>query len=171
MRAGKITWDPKEADIAGSTNAREEMRKDFIDRKYTEFRSAVPIPSTRKNKDGNESYSNISLCHAQLYVFAEMRLIPKLKQLALENLHKTLKQFTLYRSRTSDIISLLRYVYEKTEERLDHNLEKEPMRGLLIDYLGFEMDTLMDDEEFAEVIMVHQGAILRAFLSMVKRRI
>ena len=113
-KAEMITWGPMEADIAESTNSRRKMRTDFIDRKYTEFRSAVPIPPTRIHRDENKSCSNVFLCHTQLYVFAEMRLVPKLKQLALENLHETLKHFTLYRSRTSDIISLLRYVYEKS---------------------------------------------------------
>ncbi|KAL9131779.1 MAG: hypothetical protein Q9217_000384 [Psora testacea] len=95
-KAKKMDWDPMEAEIAESKNSRERMRIDFINREYTEFRSAVPIPPMRRNGHENESYSNIFLCHAQLYVFADMRLIPKLKQLALENLHETLKYFTLY---------------------------------------------------------------------------
>ena len=83
----------------------------------------------------------------------ETKVIPKLNQLALESLHETFEDFTLYQRRTSDIISLLRYVYGRIGERPVHALQQEPIRGLLIDYLGFGMDKIINDARFVELMM------------------
>ena len=164
-KAKKTASDPAE-----SKNSRKKIQTDFKSRKHEDFRTAIPIPPMNRNEDENESYSEVFLCHTQMYVYAEMKLIPKLKLLALENLREALKHFTLNESHTSDIILLLRYVYEKTKERPSHTGEREPMRALLMEYLAFEMDILIDDEQFAELLLEHED-LLKDFLNAVTQRI
>lgn len=70
--------------------------------------------SPQKNKEGCEGYTEVFLCHAKLYVMADIYDIPALKQLTLHRLHATLKEFTLYPSRMNDIATLAKYVFENT---------------------------------------------------------
>ena len=145
------------------------MREAFLSRPYKEYRSFIPIPPAKKNENDTECYEDIFLCHAKLYVFAEKWLIPKLKILALENLHETLKNFELYPSRTGDVVALLRHVYEHTSSPLFQGLE--PMRKLLTEYIGFEMDTLIKDRDFQILMIDDGGDLLGDFMSMVLKRI
>ena len=126
------------------------MRQAFISRSYEAFRSAVPIPPARKNENKTENYTEIFLSHARLYVFANEYLIYDLRTLALENLHETLKNFQLYPQRTSDIISLIHYVYENT--KIPDEGETEPVRAMLVEYVSFEMDILMKDLAFRDLM-------------------
>ena len=70
----------------------------------------------RSNKDQAENYFEVFLEHARLYVFVDEYDIQSLKVLAMKELHTSLTVFTLYQQRTGDIVSLLRYIYEKTDE-------------------------------------------------------
>ncbi|KAI4190097.1 MAG: hypothetical protein L6R41_001016 [Letrouitia leprolyta] len=149
--------------------SRDRLRQAFIDRSYTGLQSALPVPTAQGTENGNESYQDAFLCHAQLYVFAEEKDIQKLKTLALENLHETLKHFILDEKRTGDIVSLLRYVYQNTQP--PESTKTEPLRALLTDYIGFEMDTLMKDEDFNALMIEDGGPLLSDFVEMVMRRI
>ena len=103
-----------------------------------------------------------------MYVFAEEYDIQSLKALALDELHGTLQNFNLYPERTGDIIALLRYVYANTGEPVD---DVEDMRTVLARYVGFEMDTLMGDKNFGDLMIEDGGALLGDFLEMVKQRL
>ncbi|KAL8728824.1 MAG: hypothetical protein Q9166_005141 [cf. Caloplaca sp. 2 TL-2023] len=149
--------------------SRDGLRQAFIARSYTGSQPALPVPRARRNKNENESYQDVFLCHAQLYVFAEKWKVSKLKTLALENLHETLTHFTLYEKRTPDIVTLLRYVYQNTQP--PEKTENEPLRALLTDYIGFEMDTLIKDADFKTLMIEDGGPLLGDFVEMVARRI
>ena len=134
----------------------------------------LPVPSTpndetsaRKNLNAGEDYTKIFLCHAELYVFAVQEEIEGLRRLALHKLHAVLAVFTLYQERTGDIIALLGYSYAKTKSP---ELGKEPLRELLASYVAFEMDTLMLDERF-EDLMRDGSDMLSDYMSSVLKRI
>lgn len=181
-RWGSSTWDQfgvepgnsyeEPDDLASSTSkSRNTLRQAFINRSYTGLQSTLPtVPKTSKTETKEKgSYEEVLLCHAQLYRFAEEKDIQQLKTLALGNLHDTLKRFTLNEERTGDIISLLRYAYQNTQ--VPGSTETEPLRALLKDYMGFEMDTLMKDENFGALMIEDGGPLLSDFMEMVKRRI
>jgi hypothetical protein len=110
----------------------------------------------------------VFLSHARLYVFAEKYDIQRLKTLALEELHRTLAVYNLHRRRTGDIIALLRYVYANT---IVSARGGEDLRTLLKDYVGCEMNTLIKDEEFSELMLDDGGALLRDFMKLVVKRL
>jgi len=101
-------------------------------------------------------------------VFAEKYDIQALRTLALEELHHILTLYTLYRCRTGDIIALLRYVYANT--RMPEAGDEE-LRILMRDYMGHEMSVLMQDEEFKDLMIEDEGALLGNFMEMVALRI
>lgn len=168
------TW--KAVDLASSreespssnTPSKLQLKESFIHRKAVVRRESIIIPPPRPNQESNEDYTDVFLSHAQLYVFAEKYDIQTLKTLALENLQNVLAIFTLYEERTGDIIALLRYVYMNTSELIDGHKE---MRTLLTHYVGYEMDTLMKDEEFRDLMIADGGELLGDFMKMVMKRI
>ena len=168
---GKGNLLPDLEETAGSTASARSIRQTFIDRKPLVRRNSVDVPPPRANKDRAEDYTQVFLCHAELYIFAERYDIQSLKTLALDELHATLAIFTLFDERTRDIIELLRYTYENTADSKNAN---EDLRSLLTHYIGFEMDTLIKDPDFKD-LMIRDGAaggnLLGDFLSVVSKRI
>ena len=139
----------------------------FIPRRPFKRRKAIKIPSPRRNQSSAEVYSDVFLSHARLYVFAEKFDIQALKMLTLGELYAALAVYTLYTKRTSDIIDLLRYVYCNTNEPSE---SAEDMRTLMTQYVGYEMDTLIRDEDFRDLMIEDGGALLGDFLTMVGKR-
>ena len=90
---------------------REKMREAFHSRQPMVRRGHINISPPRKNLNSSENYTEVFLCHARLYVFADLQDIQVLKSLALDELHALLAIFDLYQERTGDVVSLLRYAY------------------------------------------------------------
>ena len=145
-----------------------ELKEFFLRREYTVRQETFSIPPGRANQSANEDYTEVFLSHARLYVFAEKYDIQRLKILALEELHNTLAIFTLHRGRTGDIVTLLKYVYANTSTSARSG---ESLRLLLRDYIGYEMSTLMTDEDFRDLMVHDGGPLLGDFLKMVAIRI
>ena len=164
------TWGTSihESMITPAQDERKELKEAFISRKYTVRQSVIQVPPPRPNQSPSEDYTDVFLSHAQLYVFAEKYDIQKLKASALEELHATLAIYTQYSERTGDIIALLRYVYDNTAETKEGS---EDMRNLMTEYVGYEMDALMDDEDFKNLMIEDGGSLLGDFMTMVRRRI
>ena len=76
--------------------------------------------------------------------------------------------FTLYVARTGDIIALLSYVYKETGPSTEG---VEDLRTLPIHNVNYEMDTLMRDEKFNELMIENGGPLLKDIVSMLAKRI
>lgn len=157
----------KEKKRPRSSRIRQLLKERFINRQPTVRQQAISICPPRPNQASNENYTEVFLSHARVYVFADQYDIQLLKALALDELHGTLQNFYLYPERSGDIIALLRYVYTKTGE----TVELEDIRTILTRYIGFEMDMLMEDKGFRDLMMEDGGPLLGDFLKMVKQRI
>ena len=151
-----------------SSPSRRELKEFFINRKPTVRQQAISICPPRPNQASYEDYTEVFLSHARVYVFAEKFDIQSLKALALDELHGTLQNFDLHPERTGDIIALLRYVYANTGEPVD---DVEDMRTVLTHYVGFEMDILMKDKNFRDLMIEDGGPLLGDFLKMVEKRL
>jgi len=156
----KAYWRPRRT-------AKDDLKEAFASRKPAVRRQVISIPPARQNQAPNEDCSELLLSHARLYIFAEKYDIKPLKELAFENLQSTLAIFTLYDERTGDIIGLLRYIYAcmKTVPGM------EDLRALMTDYVGYEMDTLMKDQNFIGLMIEDGGTLLEDFTTMVQKRL
>ena len=153
-------------EIDTAQERKRELKEAFISCKYNIRQAVLEVPSPRPNQSSEEDYTDVFLSHARLYVFADMYDVQQLKMLALEELHATLAIYNLYHERTGDIISLLRYVYGVICEREQSN---EGMRNLMTQYVGCEMDTLVDDEDFKDLLIEDGGLLLGDFMKMAAR--
>ncbi|KAL2036743.1 hypothetical protein N7G274_010538 [Stereocaulon virgatum] len=146
----------------------QDLKESFIKRKEAVRNHSISPTQPRENQALEEDYTEVFLSHARLYVFADKYDIQPLKTLALEELQAMLKIFNLHLERTGDIIALLRFVYANTGEP-DGGVED--MRAMLTHYIGFEMDTLMKDDGFRDLMIEDGGALLGDFMTMVGKRI
>lgn len=105
----------------------------------------LPTFQPRKIREPCEDYTEVFLCHARLYVFAEKFDIGSLKTLSLHKLHRTLAEFTLYSDRTEDIANLLRYSYSNTPDRSE---SIDALRSLVIHYAVCVIEGLARSVEF-----------------------
>ena len=103
----------------------------------------------RSNKSPEEEHTAVFLSHANLYVFAEKYDIQDLKQLALTKLRHSLATFTLYETRTEDILGLLRYVFSETAPTRPG---EQNIRSMLMLYVATEMEILQEQDEFREML-------------------
>ena len=86
--------------------------------------------------------TDIFLCHAQLYVFADRWGIAELKETAIKELHATLAVFTLWPQRIVDVAALIKFFFDQSRVRA-HGVESgTSLRALMRDYIGCEMETL-----------------------------
>lgn len=164
---------PIEKDEDQATKARRELKESFLKYDYKVRHDTITLPPTRGNLEPLEDYTDVFLSHARLYVFADMYDIQILKMLALEELHSTLASYTLYDSRVSDIVALLRYVYANTssEEGGIGGGGSRELRKLLTDYMGVEMKILTKDQSFKDLMFEDGGDLMGDFMKMVTLRI
>lgn len=165
-KKGKKGYETLSAPLIRST--RKDLKEAFINRKSTNRQSCINIPPPRANKHSAEDYTGVFLCHARLYVFADQYDVQPLKALALEELQLTLANYTLYSERTGDIIALLRYSYANTCEP---TAGVEDLRTMLTAYMSYEVDTLMKDKAFQDLMVVDGGALLGDFIKIMEKRI
>ena len=140
-----------------------EASKDFSNPNTIDIFIRLPRP----NLNATEDYTNVFLSHARVYVFADQYDVQGLKSSALKELHLALAHYILHPERTGDIIALIHYVYSNTGESV---FGVEDLRSVLKEYMSCEMDTLMQDSAFKELMFEDGGALLGDFMKAVERR-
>ena len=141
----------------------------FKDIAWREFEKLSPegscAPSEHRaqiNTEPCEDYTEVFLCHARLYVFADKHHIEPLRKLAKHKLQRTLIAFNLYTERIADVVELIRYVYENTPPR-GHT--RDELRELVMRYVVCQYDKLALSEDFLN-LMEEGGACVRDCFSM-----
>ena len=143
----------------------------FSRRKYSVRQPLKSLPLPRRPnvcKSETEDFSEVFLCHAYLHVFADKYDIQTLKILALEELHATLTVFTLHQERTSDILNLLRYVYQEAPEQPN---KMEDLRTLMTHYVEAEFRTLVKDETLGIYLLEDNSEFMEDFLMILRKRL
>ncbi|KUJ14613.1 uncharacterized protein LY89DRAFT_589405, partial [Mollisia scopiformis] len=134
----------------------------------TDFPSLFyPLLTPRNNHDStcepieqfepDQSYSNVLLAHASLYILGDYRLIDSLKALALYKLHKTLCIFQLNDENVKDVIDFARYTYSEGQ-----CLEEGRLRGLVCRYMATNAVVLSHAEEFID-LLGEEGEFVKDF--------
>ncbi len=140
--------------------AQHSLKEAFILLKYVVPGSVDNSAPLKANRGQAENFTEVFLCHARLYVFAEKYDIQPLKALAINQLNGTLALFTLYNKCIGDIVSLVRYAYLNTAN-LDDGAEQ--LRVMLMQYIGTEMEILIKADEFTKLLEEERGSLLQDF--------
>ncbi|CAJ2500186.1 Uu.00g030390.m01.CDS01 [Anthostomella pinea] len=126
---------------------KRESGKAFLENK--QYSPPTPTSTPRTNAEACEDYSGIFLAHARLYVLADKYDIRTLRQLALHKLWATLKDFTLYPGRVSDIAALIMYAFQA----FSASAVDDVMCGMLADYAACIFEELVECKEWKDMIV------------------
>ncbi|KFY19082.1 hypothetical protein V493_08156 [Pseudogymnoascus sp. VKM F-4281 (FW-2241)] len=117
--------------------------------------------------DPSRYYSDIFLCHAELWTLADTYEIAALKALALFKLHKSLCVFKVSGRNGSEVITLVRYAYSKEglgQDRPDD--PEEGLRGLVARYMAANAFVLSRHVGFM-LLLSEGGQFVRDFVRLV----
>jgi len=120
--------------------------------------------------DPDQSYTEVFLSHASLYILGDLQLIDSLKALALFKLHKTLCLFQLNDKNAEDIVDLARYVYseEGGSEGLDEGIGG--LRSLVCHYMATNALVLSFSDAFMD-LLGDGGQLVKDFFKYEVQRI
>jgi len=152
---------------ASPPSKQEILKLAFLTLQYCKPADARPTWVPPANTAPTEDYTGTLLSHAKLYVFSEKFDIQPLKRLVLKNVHQTLSAFTLWPDCVGDIVSLLSFIYDSTIKARNGD---EPMRRMLSQYVGYEMDRMVEAAAFRD-LLERDRDFLDDFCFQVRKRI
>ncbi|RDL31411.1 uncharacterized protein BP5553_09620 [Venustampulla echinocandica] len=144
-----------------------EPLSSFISRSYALLAPRNSYANTcepAKHFDHRQTYSNVLLSHASLYVLGDFRLIDSLKALALFKLHKALCMFQLKDRSIEDVVDLARYAYSEEGAGSDDGL-----RVLVCNYTAENALVLSRHIGFME-LLGEGGQFVQDFFELEVRR-
>ncbi|OCK73622.1 hypothetical protein K432DRAFT_312391, partial [Lepidopterella palustris CBS 459.81] len=97
----------QKSETTGFKSQRKQLWEQFTRRDYIVLSS----PQARTKQEPYHNYTEVFLCHARIYMFAEKYNIEPLKALSLHKLQQILIHYVIYKDRIEDFVSLLRYSY------------------------------------------------------------
>ena len=134
-------------DAEPETPSKKQQLWDKFKNRY--YAISVPDFQPRENRESCEDYTEVFLCHARLYVFAEKYDIGPLRLLSLHKLQRTLAGFTLYNERVRDIVDLMQYSDLHTADRSG---SIDGLRLLVTHYAACVIEDLVRSDKFQSLL-------------------
>lgn len=129
--------------------------------------TASKVWQTPENKNAEEDYTGVFLCHARLYNFSCRYHCDALMPLCLRKLRMTLSGYQLHQERVGDIVHLIRYVYHHTTE-LDRSFDR--LKSLIIDYVVCHLEKIMKDADFLHLLQ-EEGPLAKDLMTKTLERL
>lgn len=111
------------------------------------------------NKDPFTSYAVVFLSHAEIHRFALRTGWLSLSVLSFYKLLQLLENFALFEERTGDIVQLLKFVFEDSEDM-------QNMENMLRDYIVWNVDVMMRNIDFRDFLERNPSLEQTVFRSM-----
>ncbi|KAF2181278.1 hypothetical protein K469DRAFT_589627, partial [Zopfia rhizophila CBS 207.26] len=141
--------DPKiQEDGSGSQTEPLEhgpSKKEQLWEQFTAERYLIPSPPTGIKQEPYHSYSEVFLCHARVYMFAEKYNVETLMALSLHKLQHTLTHYVLYEDHIADIVTLLQYSYSFSAS---HQVSTNNLQLLVAQYAACIFEQLGKSQHF-----------------------
>ncbi len=157
-------FSKKDTKKAKAWSKKSELWGNFKSKAYA---TSKPAFQPRKNRELCEDYTEVFLCHARLYVFADKYDVGPLKDLSLHMLQRTLAEFTLYDERIGDIINLLWYSYSNTTDRPE---SIDDLKLLVVHYSACVVEDLSRSNEF-QLLLEEVGSFARDLVKQMLERL
>ncbi|KAI1086586.1 hypothetical protein F5B19DRAFT_130261 [Rostrohypoxylon terebratum] len=144
------------------------------DSMWKEFMDGINDGLDKSQKDSSNigpsaNCSEVLLCHAQLYVFADCYAIYDLMRLCTQRLRCALGSFDLHsggelnQARVADVVQLIDLLFRNTRG-------KDEVRGLLATYMACKVEDLWTNTYFHNVLE-SSGEVSKALIGQLMRRL
>ena len=152
----------------GATKDKRKKKKDLLWEEFSQSgnRSTVPTCQILGEQHDYKDYTNVFLCHARVYVFADQYDIGSLATMALRKLRKTLVEHTLYKDRADSIFDLIQYSYTNTP---DPSSSIDRLRELVLLYSTCVVEDLAREARFLPFLAEVESFRDDLMMSMLKR--
>jgi hypothetical protein len=168
-----VSTSMKKGKKKGKKEDKTALRSMFQTRTYTD--ESAPSSQLTKgfrpksNSAPDQDFQPVLLAHARLYMFADMRLIYPLKNLALQKMHRTLMEFKLYHQRVGDIVELARFAYDNGPDRSEAGTVND-LRQLVVEYMACEVDIIGRHKKF-KALLEDGGELVGDFWGIVTKHL
>lgn len=139
----------------------------WVDFKEQQYATSQPAFQPRKNLEPYKDYTEVFLCHARIYVFADKYDIGPLRGLSLHKLQRTLAKFTLYDDRVGNTVGLMQYSYFNTFDRSE---AVDDLRSLVIQYTACLIEGLAPNVKFRS-LLEEPGLLARNLINQMLGRL
>lgn len=168
-RAGQYNHMEEPEDVAVPEEFTPQTKKSNL---WQAFKSKAHTTSgpdfqPQRNREPCENYTEVFLCHARLYVFADKYDIGPLRRLSLHKLQRTLVKFTLYDERVGDIVNLMRYSYSNTADCVGYI---DDLRLLVVHYAACVVEDLAQSLGF-QSLLEEAGSLARDLVEQMVSRL
>lgn len=158
----------EEADMYGLSSSHGMSKRDKL---WSSFCALASVKTETAwepalNQDPHEDHSSVILSHARLYVFSNRYECDTLRDLCLQKLRLTLSRYNLRSERHSEIIQLVRYSYNHTQE-FENGSDK--LRDLVSDYVVCHLELLCAQTAFPDLLPICDGLAKDVMLKSLKR--
>ncbi|CRG86891.1 hypothetical protein PISL3812_03904 [Talaromyces islandicus] len=147
ITGGKHTRKKNRIVVPTPEPTRSRIWDEFCNRVYP----ISQLEDTPDEEDCSADYTEVFLCHAKLYVFADKWCVSSLQNPCLHKLKQTLQRFTIYQSRRRDLYKLIDYCYKFTRE----NDRDNPLTSLVAHYISCVVEYLVNDQGFQDLLETH----------------
>ena len=129
----------------------------FRELKVCEDENQAATVRTQQKKvirETNDNGACTAICdHARLHVFADMQMIPQMKQLSLSRLHGDLCDLEISEDSIANIIDLMVYTYDNTsKEDTKDTVPELSLRALVALYVTEHVELLMKYAAFRDTL-------------------
>ncbi|KAK4065963.1 uncharacterized protein Triagg1_8272 [Trichoderma aggressivum f. europaeum] len=125
-------------------------KKDLL---WNRFQKLHPLPSARavslSTNGPDDDYTDVFLCHARTYVFADYYGIEALQTMALHKLRQALTRFKLHANGCGDVTRLVEYCFNETTDKGE---QTDPLRSLVCLYAACKVEELWKVAEFQDLM-------------------
>ncbi|KJZ71599.1 hypothetical protein HIM_08993 [Hirsutella minnesotensis 3608] len=142
------------------TAKREQQWESFLNAWYPDSRPNRAFQA-RENDDQAFEYTEVFLCHARLYTFADYHGVAPLMELSIHKLHQILVKFILYDERVEDIVKLLEYCFTTDTP--------QALRHLLVHYASCQVEKLWEIQAFRDLVGKHGDLSVELINEMLPR--
>ncbi|KAL7798140.1 hypothetical protein V8C37DRAFT_368826 [Trichoderma ceciliae] len=142
-------------------------KKDLLWNRFQKLHPLPSAPSVSLRTNGpDDDYTDVFLCHARTYVFADYYGIEAMQTLALHKLRQVLIQFKLHAKGCGDITRLVRYCFDET---VDRGEQADPLRSLVCLYAACKVEELWRVAEFQDLMKTLPEFLAGLITAMLER--
>lgn len=150
-------WERLRPGVGGTVMRQQGVKPPPISTKkdllWSKFQKLHPLPSalvvSLSTNGPDDDYTEVLLCHARTYVFADYYGIEALQNMALHKLRQVLTRFKLHANGCGDVARLVEYCFNETTDKGE---QADPLRSLVCLYAACKVEELWKVAEFQDLM-------------------
>lgn len=145
-------WASERYESSPFNDSTRESKGDAMWKSFCEKVTSIPAEQwqPQARTDDSEDFTNVLLCHAQLYVFSNRWQCQDLRDVVLHKLRLTLSKYTVLAERIGEVVTLIEHTYTHTQDYANNGTDR--LRDLVTDFAVCHIKVIESDAEFRNLL-------------------